>query len=61
MESKILTEHGGKENFYPRAKRRGELSLTVVEDENPRVGSKPLAHVKPDEALFLSRAFLQPF
>jgi len=58
LESKKLKEHLGKAKFFPRAKRMGELSLTVAEDENPRVGSKPSAHVKPDEALFLSRAFL---
>jgi len=38
-----------------------ELTFTAAENENSRVGSKPLAHVKPVETLFLSRAFLQPF
>ena len=41
--------------------RMWELTFMAVENENPRVESKPLAHVKPDEALSLSPAFLQPF
>jgi hypothetical protein len=41
--------------------RTWEMSFTVAENENSRVGSKPSAHVEPDETLSLSRASLPPF
>ena len=41
--------------------RTWEMSFKVAENENSRVGSKPSAHVKPDETLSLSRASLPPF
>jgi len=37
------------------------ITVYICRKWRSRVGSKPLAHVKPVETLFLPRAFLQPF